>query len=374
MSGALDRLFMQRACELARRARGNVAPNPLVGAVVVREGRVVGEGFHHCHGKAHAEVEALRVAGDARGATVYVTLEPCDHQGLTPPCTRALLDAGVARVVVGTLDPNPKTSEAGVRRLREGGVTVEVLEDAGARALVEDFAITIKSDRPFVTLKLASSLDGYAAPHPGKYQLTGERAAEFTRSLRIAHDAVMVGAGTVRADDPLLTVRPPYARLRPYVRVVACENAAMFANRRIFTLPDPAREGMYAPTIVLAPAGLREGFTALERMAEVVYVGDADARSLDLHAGLVALKARGIHSVLSEGGPTIASRLLAQRLVDRLHWLTAPVLLANENAVRIVRPFPDVSSQRRFRFDEITRLGHDVLFSVSFMGEECSRV
>jgi diaminohydroxyphosphoribosylaminopyrimidine deaminase/5-amino-6-(5-phosphoribosylamino)uracil reductase len=370
MQTPVDRLFMQRARELAERARGNVAPNPLVGAVIAREGCVLGEGFHHCRGQAHAEVEALRAAGgDVRGSTLYVTLEPCAHHGFTPPCARAILDAGIARVVIGALDPNPKTAQGGVRLLREHGIVVEVLDDARSRALIEDFTVAITRDRPFVTLKLAVSLDGYVAPEPGRHQLTGERAGAFTRELRAAHDAVMVGAGTVRVDDPVLTMRPPRARLRPYVRVVACEHAPVAAESRVFAMPDPSKEGVYARTIVLAPAGLREAFASLERVAEVAYVGDASARSLDLRASLVALRERGIHSVLSEGGPTLAARLLTEGLVDRLHWLTAPVLLAGENAVNALQPLPEASPRRRLVFDEVARLGDDVLFSASFVGD-----
>jgi diaminohydroxyphosphoribosylaminopyrimidine deaminase/5-amino-6-(5-phosphoribosylamino)uracil reductase len=370
MSLALDRLFMQRARELAERARGNVAPNPLVGAVLVRGGRLLGEGFHHQRGQAHAEVEALRaVGGDARGSTLYVTLEPCAHHGLTPPCARAILDAGVARVVIGALDPNPKTAQAGVGLLREHGVDVEVLNDARSRALIEDFAVAITRDRPFVTLKLAASLDGYVAPKQGRYQLTGTRAAAFTRELRAAHDAVMVGAGTVRVDNPLLTVRPPRARLRPYVRVVACERVPVWAESRIFATPDPSREGLHARTIVLAPAGARAAFASLERVAEVVYVGESSARELNMRAALAALKERGVYSILSEGGPTLASRLLAEGLVDRLHWLAAPLLLAGENAVRALQPLAQSLPERRFAFEEVARLGDDVLFSASFVGD-----
>jgi diaminohydroxyphosphoribosylaminopyrimidine deaminase / 5-amino-6-(5-phosphoribosylamino)uracil reductase len=366
----LDRLFMQRACELAERARGNVAPNPLVGAVIVRDGRVLGEGFHHRCGQAHAEVEALRAAGgDARGAVLYVTLEPCAHHGRTPPCAQTIADAGIARAVVGTLDPNPKTALGGVRLLRERGVVVEIREDARSRALIEDFAVWIARDRPFVTLKLAASLDGYVAPAAGRHRLTGERTAAFVREARAAHDAVMAGAGTVRIDDPLFTIRPPRTRLRPYIRIVACERAPVPERSRIFEVPDPEREGAYARTIVLAPAGARAAFLPLEDVAEVVFVGDASARSLDLRAALIALKERGIHSVFSEGGPTLAVRLLSEGIVDRLHWLTAPQLLASDTAVSALHRLPEASLHQRLVFDEVVRLGDDVLFSASFVGD-----
>jgi diaminohydroxyphosphoribosylaminopyrimidine deaminase/5-amino-6-(5-phosphoribosylamino)uracil reductase len=215
-------------------------------------------------------------------------------------------------------------------------------------------------------LKLAVSLDGYVASgHGQREQLTGERAIDFVRELRTAHDAVMVGAGTVRVDDSLLTVRPPHARVRPYVRVVACEDAPISAQSRIFALPDLLRDAGYTRTIVLAPAGSREAFASLETVADVVYVGDESARTLNLPAALRALKERGIVSVLSEGGPTIASRLLAAGLVDRLHWIVAPRLLAGGGAVPALTPTSDSALARSLAFDMITTLGDDTLFSAN---------
>jgi len=200
---ALDRLYLSRAYELARRGAGNTSPNPIVGAVVVANGEIAGEGFHHRAGEPHAEVNALEAAGDrARGATLYVSLEPCNHFGRTPPCSHAVADAGIARVVVGTFDPNPKTNEGGIAHLRGHGVDVEIADDDEARALIEPFAAAIRSERPFVTLKMAMSLDGYVSSRSGEVQwLTGEEARAFVRELRIEHDAVMVGAGTVRIDN-----------------------------------------------------------------------------------------------------------------------------------------------------------------------------
>lgn len=331
----------------------------------MRGGRVVGEGFHHRRGSPHAEVEALRASpGETDGATLYVTLEPCNHHGLTPPCTHAILEAKIARVVVGALDPNPKTAMGGVRHLREHGVTVDLIDAPCARELIEDFAVAVTRDRPYVTLKLAASLDGYVSAEPGRREhLTGERALEFVRELRTAHDAVMVGAGTVRVDDPLLTVRPPYARVRPYFRVVACEDAPVPAESRIFTVGQAEAAAGYARTIVLAPAGSRDVFRSLERVAEVLYVGDSSARELNLQEALVSLKNRGISSVLSEGGPTIAARLLAGGLVDRLHWIVAPRLLAGAGAFPALTSGHEGALARPLAFDMVTMLGVDTLFS-----------
>jgi diaminohydroxyphosphoribosylaminopyrimidine deaminase/5-amino-6-(5-phosphoribosylamino)uracil reductase len=323
----------------------------------VRDGVTLGEGFHRTRGDAHAETEALVAARDARDATLYVTLEPCDHQGLTPPCSQAVIDAGIARVVVGALDPHPRTAGRGVARLRSAGVAVEIARDPWALDLVEDFSVWARRERPYLRLKLAASLDGYVAPEPGSYWLTGEAARAYVRELRATHDAVMVGAGTVRVDDPQLTVRPAHARRTPYRRIVACEDAPVEPTRRIFEHV----EG-YAPTLVLAPAGLRERFASLGGVADVVFVGDGEARTLDLVLAMHALRGLGVASVLCEGGPTLAARLLERRLVDRVDWLIAPQLLANPRAV------PALAGTRAegatLRFDRVERMGDDVLVSL----------
>lgn len=352
---------MRRACELAARGIGSVSPNPPVGAVLVRDGSTLGEGFHHRRGEAHAEVEALRGVPDATGATLYVSLEPCNHHGRTPPCTEAILGRGIRRVVVGAPDPNPRTDGSGIARLRAAGLEVEVLDDPWAGEIIEPFSIAVRAERPYVTLKMAASLDGYIGPAPGSHWLTGERARMRVRELRVAHDAVLVGAGTVRIDDPQLTPRPHHTRLRPYTRIVACETDPVDPERRIFAPPAHDAQA-FAPTIVLAPGGARARFAALERVADVLYVGDAQALQLDLGEALRALKAeRGVASVLCEGGPTLGGRLLAQGLVDRLTWLLAPRLLRNERAVPALAGAEFAAT--RLAFDRCELLGEDVLLT-----------
>ncbi len=325
--------------------------------------RTLGEGFHHVRGSAHAEVEALADAAargeSVAGATVYVSLEPCDHTGLTPPCSGALIAAGVGRAVVGALDPDPRTAGGGVRRLEEAGIAVTLADDAWAAELIEDFGRAVRGARPYVRLKLAASLDGYIAPRPGeRHWLTGWEAREHVRELRARYDAVMVGAGTVRVDDPQLSVRPPRARRKPYVRVVVCERDPVPLERAVFAELDG-----YARTIVLAPAGRRAAFTALEAVADLVYVGPPDALELDLALALEALKGRGIASVLCEGGPTLAGRLLERDLIDRADWLVAPALLGGPDAVpALVRG----GGGRQPRFDRVETLGADVLLSAMF--------
>ncbi len=353
-------MYLRRACELAARGLGSTSPNPAVGALITAGTRTLGEGFHRVRGGPHAEVEALRDAAargnDVRGATMYVTLEPCDHTGLTPPCSLAVCDAGIARVVVGTMDPNPRTAGGGIARLRAAGMVCDVAEDAWSRDLIDAFGIAVARSRPYVRLKLAASLDGYVAPRTGeRHWLTGDEARAYVRELRATHDAVLVGAGTVRIDDPQLSVRPPRSRRRNAVRVIACEDAPVPSERAIFA----PLEG-YDPTIVLAPAGLADRFAPLETIADVAYVGEPSAVTLDLRLALETLRARGIASVLCEGGPTLAGRLIEAGLVDRIDWLVAPALLANPHAVPALGAG---ALGTKLVFDRVEHLGSDVLLT-----------
>jgi diaminohydroxyphosphoribosylaminopyrimidine deaminase/5-amino-6-(5-phosphoribosylamino)uracil reductase len=353
----LDELYLQRAYELAARGIGGTAPNPPAGAVVVRDGRIVGEGYHHRAGLPHAEPLALREAGaDARGATVYVSLEPCGHVGRTPPCTHALIEAGVVRVVAGTLDP---AGHGGAGELRERGISVAIAGDPVAADLIEIFARTMTSNRPYVALKMAMSLDGAVASRPGVNERLGsDEEQRYVRALRVAYDAVMVGAGTVRIDDPQLTVRPPHDRLRQYVRIVACETGALSAGSRIFS-----EEPGYARTIVIAPAALPDRVRELQEVADVLCVGAPHATALDLAEATKALRARGIYSVLCEGGPRLAAGLIAARQVDRFYWAIAPVFLGNENAVPVLRGVDLAALNARMSFDRVEMAGGDVIIS-----------
>jgi diaminohydroxyphosphoribosylaminopyrimidine deaminase/5-amino-6-(5-phosphoribosylamino)uracil reductase len=341
---------------------GSTAPNPPVGAVVVAGESIVGEGYHHRAGEPHAEVLALRQAGDrARAATLYVSLEPCNHFGRTPPCAHAVVNAGIVRAVIGTPDPNPKTAGSGIAYLREHGVPVDIADEAAAKEIIAPFARAITSNRPFVTLKMAMSADGFIASQPGRQEwLTGAQAREYVREMRIAHDVVAAGAGTVRVDNPQLTVRPPHYRRRPYVRAVFCETAGVDPRSLIFA----AQEG-YARTLVLAPAGARSTFAALEEIADVLYTGDAADTQLDISQALTLLHTRGLTSVLCEGGPTMAGNLLQLRLVDRLVWIVAPRLLRTPHAVPVVAA-GNLASIRGLRFQSVGRLGDDLLVTGIF--------
>ncbi len=365
-------MYLRRACELAARGRGNTSPNPCVGAVIADGSRTLGEGYHHLRGEPHAEVEALRDAAGrgnpVTGATVYVSLEPCDHTGLTGPCSQALIGSGVGRVVAGVLDPGERTGGRGVERLRAAGIVVEVADDAWAASLIDGFTAALARSRPYVRLKLATSLDGCVAPRPAeRHWLTGYEARAYVRDLRASYDAVLVGAGTVRVDDPELTVRPAFARRKPYRRIVACEDTPVTAERAIFK-PTPG----YDPTLVLAPSGLRAAFAALEAIAEVVYVGPLTATRLDLRLALGRLPAFGVASVLCEGGPTLAAQLIGGGLVDRVDWLVAPAFLRGPEAVAVLG---NGAAGVELRFDRVERLGADVLLSgIPLGGAPCSAV
>ena len=324
--------------------------------MLVREGQTLGEGFHHRRGEPHAEVEALREArGDAKAATLYVSLEPCDHTGLTPPCTDAIIREGIARVVIGVRDPTVRSAGGGAARLREAGIEVEILDDERARELIEPFVVSARQRRPFVTLKMAVSLDGFIAARPGESRwLTGPESRAFVRELRIAHDAVLVGAGTVLADDPQLTVRPSRLRERPYRRVCIAGWRVLPPERRIFAPQDG-----YLPTVVLA-AGPPEHFGQLDGLAEVVQVGEGG--NVEVRAALDALWQRGVTSVLCEGGPALAASFLGTGVVDRLEWLVAPLLLSSDSAMRAIGALPG-DGERRWAVDHLEQLGADLRIS-----------
>ena len=273
----------QRALELAERGRGKTGDNPLVGAVVVQDRDVVGEGWYEYEGVRHAEVIALEQAGDAaRGATLYVTLEPCSHHGRTPPCADAVIEAGIARVVVGARDPNPVVDGRGLERLRAAGVEVELLDDLAARRQNEAWRVWKSLGRPFVTYKVAVTLDERVAV-PGRRWVSGEESRRRVHQLRAASDAVAVGMGTVRADSPRLDARDVEVTKQP---------------RRLAFGHGPLPEG-----------------------------SELELRTGPLEEELRALAAEGVQSLLLEGGPTLATAFLVAGLVDKLLLFVAPILI-----------------------------------------------
>ncbi len=320
-----DRRYMRRALELAARARGRTAPNPMVGAVVVSGGELVGEGWHHRAGEAHAEVNAFRAAGSAaRGGTLYVTLEPCCHWGRTPPCTDAVLASGVRRVVVAMPDPFPKVDGGGLRILREAGLEVEVgLLEAEARELNRAYLKAVQSGLPWVTLKMAVSLDGRIATRTGDSRwITGPAARRHVHRLRDWNDAVLTGIGTVRADDPELTARNPGAR-NP-LRVVVDARADTPLDSRLVrsarAVPTLLATGPGSDVLPYEAAGL-----AVER------VPAPDGR-IALEPLLRRLVQRDVHSVLCEAGGELAGSLLDGGLVDEVAWFIAPLVIGGRLA------------------------------------------
>jgi len=281
----VDSEYLERALELAEKGRGTTYPNPVVGAVVVADGEIVGEGWHERQGGRHAEVSALAAAGErARGATVYVTLEPCAHRGATPPCADALIQAGAARVVVGQRDPNPHVEGGGLERLRSAGIEVDAVEgELGfrCRQQIEEWRKWVTQKRPFVTYKVAVTLDGRVAV-PGSRWVSGEESRRLVHVLRAASDAVAVGMGTVRWDNPRLDARDV-----PVVR----------QPRRIAFGRGPLPEG-----------------------------SELELRSGPLRDELEALADEGVQSLLLEGGPTLAAAFLEQGYVDKLLVFVAPKL------------------------------------------------
>jgi diaminohydroxyphosphoribosylaminopyrimidine deaminase/5-amino-6-(5-phosphoribosylamino)uracil reductase len=369
-----DEAWMGRAVALAEGGRGATSPNPMVGAVLVRDGRVVGEGFHQAAGTAHAEAAALAAAGDlAAGATCYVTLEPCAHHGRTPPCADALVAAGVARVVAAMADPDPRVDGAGLARLRAAGV--EVVTGPGAEAAATQNAAYLthrRLGRPRVTLKAAASLDGKVAAPDGTSQwITGPDARADGHRLRAEADAVLVGAGTALADDPRLTVRLPGHAGRQPLRVLADATGRVGPGGHLFDGEAPT----LVATTPAAPAAAVDAWKAAG--AEVLICTQArgtvggGSGGVDLEDLLRALAARGVLELLVEGGPTLQAGLWAAGLADRLVWYLAPLAIGGAGAPGLLggAGAATLADARRLRLASVDRLGDDLRI-VAFPGSE----
>jgi len=362
---------MKRALRLAARGAGRTSPNPMVGAVIVSGGRLVGEGYHKQVGGPHAEVWALRAAGEAaRGATMYVTLEPCCHQGRTPPCTDAIVAAGIGKVVAAVLDPNPKGNGRGVQLLRDAGIEVEVgLLEQEARELNAAYLKHTTTGLPLVSLKAAMSLDGKIATRTGESKwITGERARRFAHKLRARHDAVMVGIGTVLSDDPKLTVRS--VRGRSPVRLVVDSAARTPPTAALLTA------GERPPVIAVTEKAPDERVDALRRAGAEVWVLPAEPHPpspsppaergrVDLAALLRRLGEEQVQSVLVEGGGTLASAALAAGLVDRVYFFIAPLIIGGAEAPTAVggEGVARLSEAWRIRNMRVRRIGEDLLIT-----------
>jgi diaminohydroxyphosphoribosylaminopyrimidine deaminase/5-amino-6-(5-phosphoribosylamino)uracil reductase len=340
-----------------------------VGCVLVKRAQVIGRGWTQPGGRPHAETEALRRAGDAaRGAIAYVTLEPCSHHGRTPPCCEALAEAGIARVVMAMRDPDPRVNGRGLAMLRGAGIAVEEgLLEAEARALNAGFFRRIQAGMPLVTLKLASTLDGRIATASGESRwITGEAARREVHALRARHDAILVGSGTVLADDPDLTCRIPGMERVPMLRVVA--------DARLRTPPSArlVQSAGVAPVLIMTAHGHPPAAQApfMEAGADMVTVPAHAVGGLDLPSLLRALGRRGVTRVLAEGGAGLAAALLRQGLVDRLAWFHAPAVMGGDGhpALEGLR-LAALSAMPRFRRVALRALGDDMLSEFERIGD-----
>ena len=351
-----DVRHMRRALRLAGRAAGRTSPNPLVGAVVVQDDRVVGEGYHQAAGEPHAEVNALRRAGAAgRGATLYTNLEPCAHTGRTPPCVDAVKQAGIARVVAAMKDPDPRTNGRGFRALRDAGIAIEegLLREEAMR-LNEGFISRVTRGRPFVLLKLATTLDGRVAV-PGRRYLSGKRALREVHRLRDRSDAVIVGIGTILADDPALTVRE--VKGRDPLRVILDTEARTPPQAKIVRAADPQRTVIF----VARDAEVRRTNRLRDAGVLLATLPRADG-GLDLGAALRWLGEHGVNTVLSEGGPRIAGSLVRGGFADRLLLLVSP-LAGGDGPPALA----GVGSPNALRDLRVRKLGDDIALEGSIV-------
>ncbi|WP_241265464.1 bifunctional diaminohydroxyphosphoribosylaminopyrimidine deaminase/5-amino-6-(5-phosphoribosylamino)uracil reductase RibD [Streptomyces boncukensis] len=353
---------MRRALDLAARGLGSTSPNPVVGCVILdRAGRTVGEGWHQRAGGPHAEIHALAEAGDdARGGTAVVTLEPCNHTGRTGPCSRALIGAGIARVVYAVADPDP-TATGGARALADAGVDVEggLFADEAAAGNIA-WLTSVLHHRPYVTWKFAATLDGRTAAADGSSRwITSEAARADVHRLRAEADAVLVGSGTARADDPHLAVRGVPGAVQPLRVVLDTHASAVKRGARVLDDAAPALIAVAED----ADASELEGAAELLRLPRARPAGRA--AGLDLHALLAALHAREVRSVLLEGGAALAGAFVAERLVDRVVGYLAPVLLGAGPAVLGDAGISTIAQALRLTVCETERLGPDLRITAS---------
>ncbi len=352
---ASDSAHMARALQLAERGQYSAHPNPMVGCVIVRDNQVVGEGWHAMAGEPHAEINALQAAGDdAQGATVYVTLEPCAHDGKTPPCSTALVEAGVARVIAAMQDPFPRVAGRGLGRLKEAGIETAVgLMQAAAESLNAGFVSRVTRNRPLVRLKVAASIDGAIAMKSGDSQwVSGPEARHDVQRLRASSGAIMTGIGTVIADDPSLNVRAPELDTRGVqpLRVVLDSRLRMPPAAGMLTLPG---------TTLVCCTGDRDGSRLADAGAEVRSFAP-DGAVVDVSAVLGDLARREVNVVLVEAGPGVAGYLLEKDLVDELVIYQAPHIMGSETRGMFHTPsWTRLADRRKLEVCDVRRIGDD---------------
>ncbi len=326
-----DEIYMREALKIAANAKGRTSPNPMVGAVIVRDNRIIAEGWHRRAGTPHAEIHALKMAGDlAYGSTLYVTLEPCSHFGRTPPCANAIVESGIKRVVAAMSDPNPKVAGQGFEILKNAGIEVEVgVLESEARKLNENFLKWITTGRPFVTLKTAMSLDGKIATSIGQSKwITCDESRKKVHELRDVHDAILVGIGTVLADNPSLTTRLETGGKNP-VRVIVDSNARTPLISKVVT------DNQALTIIAVTKNAPAEKVDALKKLGvEIIVAGDGT--KVDLSTLMNELAKREIISIFVEGGGTLNFSMLRESLVDKVYAFIAPKLIGGQEALTAV--------------------------------------
>ncbi|NBD22638.1 bifunctional diaminohydroxyphosphoribosylaminopyrimidine deaminase/5-amino-6-(5-phosphoribosylamino)uracil reductase RibD [Paenibacillus glycinis] len=355
-----DETYMRLALDMASKAQGQTDINPVVGCVVVRDGRIVGLGAHLRRGEGHAEVHALRMAGDeAEGATAYVTLEPCSHHGRTPPCCERLIEAKVARVVVACTDPNPQVAGRGIARLREAGIEVSVgLLERESLLMNEMFNKFIVTRLPFVTMKSAMTLDGKLAAKTGDSRyVSGPQAREMVHTLRHRHMGIMIGAETALIDDPELTTRLSVPAVHP-VRIVVDSRLRLPLEARML-------QDLSVPVIVLTVEGADPGKRAALQAAGAEVVDCGDGKRVDLAIAMRKLGEREIGSILLEGGGKLNGAMLELGLIDKLLLFVAPKVIGGQAAPGVFQfeGFEKMAHAVPFRDVQVERIGADIFLS-----------
>jgi diaminohydroxyphosphoribosylaminopyrimidine deaminase/5-amino-6-(5-phosphoribosylamino)uracil reductase len=354
-----DERYMKRALQLARRGMGQVSPNPMVGAVIVHSDKIIAEGYHRRFGGDHAERDALkRASTSVRGATIYVNLEPCSHWGKTPPCVDALIEQGIKRAVIGTLDPHPLVNGKGAQILRDHGIEVVkgVLEDE-ARALNEVYFHYTRTGHPFITVKYAQSLDGRIATSGGDSRwISSEPSRRFAHRLRAQHDAVIVGIGTVLADDPQLTLRS--VKGRNPLRIVLDSRLRTPLNAQVL-------QGEGETLIVTSNAHAEKKAQGIQKQGkEVIVVQRGPRGRVDLKSVMQVLAERGISSILVEGGGKVITSLLEEGLVNRMVVITAPLILGKGIEGIGDLGIAEIKQAMRPTTYKVRRIGEDVIFDL----------
>ena len=351
-----DEIFMREALRIAKNAEGRTSPNPLVGAVIVKDGKIIAEGWHRKAGTPHAEIHALNMAGElAKNSTMYVTLEPCSHFGRTPPCANKIVDAGIKKVFIAMKDPNPKVSGRGIEILKSAGIEVNVgiLEDE-AKILNEVFFKWITKKIPFVTAKFACSLDGKISTVTGQSKwISCEESRKFSHHLRDISDAIMVGIGTVLADNPSLTTRLVDGK-NP-VRIVVDSFAKIPLDSKII------RDGLAKNILAVTKNAPREKISALKNCG--VEIIETDGEKVDLNFLMKELAKREITSILLEGGGTLHFSMLKENLVDKIFAFIAPKIIGGKNSLTAVEGagFENISDAVQLKNFSVEKIGEDFL-------------